>query len=80
MRPDELHKATVALSKGERDYSYYSKGNVPPPGAYDPEDPRRNKRGFTFSKAGKLVLNADMGPYYEIPSSIGIIQSYHKRK
>lgn len=70
----------MALSKGERDYSYLSKGSAPAPGAYDPVDPFRSNRGFSFSKAGKLVMGPAIGPQYEIPSSIGIIQSYHKRK
>ena len=50
---------------------------VPAPGEYETGN-QFHRKGHTFAGAGRFVVEKTMGPYYEIPSSIGIIQHYHK--
>lgn len=76
----EESKGTVFIPKAPREASYMQKaaGKGPAPGEYEAANPV-SRKGFTFAGAGRFVMDKGMGPYYEIPSSIGVIQSYHKK-
>ena len=69
------------LSKAPRDPAYLHKEArmVPAPGEYEVANPFHNKKGHTFAGAGRFVVEKTIGPHYDMPSSIGIIQHYHKR-